>query len=181
VKASSPSWRTSHGKEGVVLHESIVPNTFLHDMQSCPLLLIDPLFCSTFVSSIENCSLRSQPTGGAISDTGQIEDRSSHRHSPSSTFSMSNFLLADSSYTSFQGKFSTHNNQNRKQNPQSCHPMWVHVDACAPVCRMSYCKAMLLDSNWPTFEYGFPSIFFACHTYSFIYFEIDLNIRINTI
>jgi len=69
--------------------------------------------------------------------------------------------LADSSYTSSQGKFSTHNNQNRKQKSPSHHPMWVHVDVFAPVCRMSYCKAILLDSNWPTFECGFPSIFFA--------------------
>jgi len=46
---------------------------------------------------------------------------------------------------------------------------------------MSCCKATLLDSNLPTFEYGFPSIFFAWYTYSFIYFEIDLNIRISTI
>ena len=101
MKASSPSWRTSHGKEGVVPHEGIVPNTFLHDTQSCPLLPLDPLFCSTF-ASIESCSLRSQPTGGAISDTGQIDDRSSHRHSPSSTFSMSNFDLGSLSIAEIQ-------------------------------------------------------------------------------
>jgi len=47
--------------------------------------------------------------------------------------------LANSSYTSSQGKFSTHNNQNWKQKPKSCHPMWVHV------CRMLYCKAILLN------------------------------------